>query len=287
MRASIPILTVVLNNSAMAIEIPHLVLSHEKYRTRDIGGRYADMALALGSWAERVERPEEISGAFARARKATESGQAALLEVDHEPGDGVLESRGAPVAHPAMRIVFPDGGGLRAGSSDLEPLRRLGPVDFHDGPPPDKATLIERLRPADAVILDYSEMDAEVLRACDRLRFISFLGIGYASCIDVAEATRRGVVIADTPNWRDHVAEQLVAMILAATGLSAPPYVGLRAGRSEPSRSSGIGCASFWPSSAWPMASRSARRQASAVGDQRLVRPRRAERAQHRLVLVR
>ena len=79
-RADIPILTVVLNNSAMAIEIPHLVLSHEKYRTRDIGGRYADMALAMGGWAERVERPEEVSGAFARARKATESGQAALLE---------------------------------------------------------------------------------------------------------------------------------------------------------------------------------------------------------------
>ena len=79
-RANIPILTVVLNNSAMAIEIPHLVRSHEKYRTRDIGGRYADMALAMGGWAERVERPEEVSGAFARARKATESGQAALLE---------------------------------------------------------------------------------------------------------------------------------------------------------------------------------------------------------------
>jgi acetolactate synthase-1/2/3 large subunit len=38
------------------------------------------MALAMGGWAERVERPEEVSGAFARARKATESGQAALLE---------------------------------------------------------------------------------------------------------------------------------------------------------------------------------------------------------------
>ena len=35
---------------------------------------------AMGGWAERVERPEEISGAFARARKATESGRAALLE---------------------------------------------------------------------------------------------------------------------------------------------------------------------------------------------------------------
>jgi acetolactate synthase-1/2/3 large subunit len=79
-RCDIPILTVVLNNSSMAIEIGHLVVSHDKYRTRDIGGRYADLARAMGGWAERVERPEEISSAFARARKATESGQAALLE---------------------------------------------------------------------------------------------------------------------------------------------------------------------------------------------------------------
>jgi acetolactate synthase I/II/III large subunit len=79
-RCGIPILTVVLNNSAMAIEIPHLVVSHDKYGARDIGGRYADMGRAMGGWSERVERPEDIAGAFARARKATEGGQAALLE---------------------------------------------------------------------------------------------------------------------------------------------------------------------------------------------------------------
>jgi acetolactate synthase-1/2/3 large subunit len=79
-RCGIPILTVVLNNSAMAIEIPHLVVSHDKYGTRDIGGRYADLGRAMGGWSERVERPEDIAAAFARARKATEGGQAALLE---------------------------------------------------------------------------------------------------------------------------------------------------------------------------------------------------------------
>jgi acetolactate synthase-1/2/3 large subunit len=79
-RCGVPILTVVLNNSAMAIEIPHLVVSHDKYGTRDIGGRYADLARAMGGWSERVERPEDIAGAFARARKVTEGGQAALLE---------------------------------------------------------------------------------------------------------------------------------------------------------------------------------------------------------------
>ena len=79
-RCGIPILTVVLNNSSMAIEIPHLVVSHDKYGTRDIGGRYADLGRAMGGWSERVERPEDIADAFARARKATEGGQAALLE---------------------------------------------------------------------------------------------------------------------------------------------------------------------------------------------------------------
>ena len=79
-RCGIPILTVVLNNSAMAIEIPHLVVSHDKYGTRDIGGRYADLGRAMGGWSERVERPEDIAAAFGRARKATEGGQAAVLE---------------------------------------------------------------------------------------------------------------------------------------------------------------------------------------------------------------
>jgi acetolactate synthase I/II/III large subunit len=79
-RCGIPILTVVLNNSAMAIERHALTVSHDRYRTRDIGGDYTAMGRAMGGYAERVERPEEVAAAFQRARKATEEGQAALLE---------------------------------------------------------------------------------------------------------------------------------------------------------------------------------------------------------------
>ena len=100
-----------------------------------------------------------------------------------------------------MRIVFPDGAACMQHPDEIAALRRIGQVDYYDAPPPDKATLIERLRPAEAVVLDYSEMDAEVLAACPELRLISFLGIGYASAIDVAEATRRGVAVAYTPDY--------------------------------------------------------------------------------------
>jgi acetolactate synthase-1/2/3 large subunit len=79
-RCGIPICTIVLNNSTMAIETQHLAYSHEHYRTRDINGNYADMARSMGGYAERVEDPGEIGAAILRARKATENGQAALLE---------------------------------------------------------------------------------------------------------------------------------------------------------------------------------------------------------------
>ena len=79
-RAGLPILTIVLNNSTMAIETSHMARSHELYRTRDLGGEYADMARAMGGWAEKVEDPADVAPAILRAKAATENGQAALLE---------------------------------------------------------------------------------------------------------------------------------------------------------------------------------------------------------------
>lgn len=79
-RCGIPILTVVLNNSSMAIETSHMAVSHDRYRTRDIGGDYLAMGQAMGGYAERIDNPQDIAAAFQRARKATEDGQAALLE---------------------------------------------------------------------------------------------------------------------------------------------------------------------------------------------------------------
>jgi acetolactate synthase-1/2/3 large subunit len=80
-RSGIPIITVVLNNSTMAIETNAMAASHELYHTRDLGGNYADLGRAMGGYAERVEDPAEIIPAFQRARKVTEQdGRAVLLE---------------------------------------------------------------------------------------------------------------------------------------------------------------------------------------------------------------
>ena len=79
-RSNLPILTVVLNNSTMAIETDSMATSHGLFGTRHLGGNYADMALAMGGWAERVTDPGEVAPAIRRAIRATENGEAALLE---------------------------------------------------------------------------------------------------------------------------------------------------------------------------------------------------------------
>src|SRR2546428_7210239 len=56
-RCDIPITTIVLNNSAMAIERHALVVSHDRYRTRDIGGPSATPAAAIGCPAGRIQKP--------------------------------------------------------------------------------------------------------------------------------------------------------------------------------------------------------------------------------------
>lgn len=80
-RNNIPIITVVLNNSTMAIETSHMPVSHERYRARDLGGNYADMGRAMGGYGERVEKPGDIKPAIQRAIRANqEEGRPALLE---------------------------------------------------------------------------------------------------------------------------------------------------------------------------------------------------------------
>ena len=79
-RAGIPILTIVLNNNTMAIEIPHMKLSHDVHNARDLGGNYADLAKTLGGWSERVSDPNDVGNAILRAKRATEEGHACLLE---------------------------------------------------------------------------------------------------------------------------------------------------------------------------------------------------------------
>lgn len=79
-RERLPILSILLNSSAMAIELPIMPIATERYRSTDISGNYAAFARALGSYGERVTIPEEISPAIRRGVEATLRGEPALIE---------------------------------------------------------------------------------------------------------------------------------------------------------------------------------------------------------------
>jgi hypothetical protein len=79
----------------MAIETHAMAYSHEKFRTRDLGGSYANIAKDLGGWSERVDNPAEVGNAILRARKANEGGRAALLEFITSAETAFSHRRGA------------------------------------------------------------------------------------------------------------------------------------------------------------------------------------------------
>ncbi|MBV8838581.1 MAG: thiamine pyrophosphate-requiring protein [Alphaproteobacteria bacterium] len=79
-RERIPILSILLNNFSMAIELKVMPVSTEKYRSTDISGNYAAFAQALGGYGERIEKPADIVPAIKRGIKATQEGKPALLE---------------------------------------------------------------------------------------------------------------------------------------------------------------------------------------------------------------
>ena len=80
-RERIPILSVLSNNFSMAIELPVMPVSTQKYRSTDISGNYAEFANALGGYGERVTEPASIIPAIRRGIAKTEQGVPALIEV--------------------------------------------------------------------------------------------------------------------------------------------------------------------------------------------------------------
>ena len=93
-RENIPILSILFNNFSMAIELPIMPVSTEKYRSTDISGNYADMARAFGGYGERVTDPNEVEAALQRGIEATQNGQATLLEfiTDKELAMSILQT---------------------------------------------------------------------------------------------------------------------------------------------------------------------------------------------------
>jgi acetolactate synthase-1/2/3 large subunit len=79
-RCEIPIMSILFNNHAMAMEFKAMAVSREKYKSTDISGNYADWAKALGGYSARITEPSQVVHALLEGIAATKAGRPALLE---------------------------------------------------------------------------------------------------------------------------------------------------------------------------------------------------------------
>ncbi len=85
-RMGLPTLTVVLNNGGTGGGLMAMANNNAAPPTMaELGGNFSLVAQGLGAYSERVENPDDLPAAFRRAIDATESGQAALVEVVIKP----------------------------------------------------------------------------------------------------------------------------------------------------------------------------------------------------------
>ncbi|MGH2520810.1 MAG: thiamine pyrophosphate-dependent enzyme, partial [Chloroflexota bacterium] len=79
-RERIPILSILMNNSSMAMELPVMKTATQKFRSTDISGNYSELAKALGGYGERITQPDQIVPALKRGVEKTREGRPVLLE---------------------------------------------------------------------------------------------------------------------------------------------------------------------------------------------------------------
>lgn len=114
-----------------------------------------------------------------------------------------------------MRIVVLDGFPIDQGEDRWEPLRALGAVELHART---RAALVaRRIGDADAALTNKVAIDAALLEACPRLRYVGVTATG-VDIVDLAACRARGVAVANVPAYSTESVAQLVfAMLLHLT----------------------------------------------------------------------
>lgn len=116
-----------------------------------------------------------------------------------------------------MKIVCPDGTAeireLLTPESETK-LEALGSFVWFNDRAETSEGYLQRVKDADGVILNW-DMPVEVLKSCNKLQIISFLGADPRKFVDLSLANRMGITVTNTPHYADQeVAAHAMALIL-------------------------------------------------------------------------
>lgn len=127
-----------------------------------------------------------------------------------------------------MKIIVLDGYTLNPGDISWEPLSSQGELVCFDRTEADQVA--KRIGDAEAVFTGKALIGRDVFDACPNIRFIGAMSTGY-NIIDVEEAKRRGVMVANVPAYASEaVAQHTFALLLAITNRVAEHSASVRRG---------------------------------------------------------
>ena len=96
-----------------------------------------------------------------------------------------------------------------------EVLSRIG-ADLRVAPAKTPEAILEVAAGADALLVTYAQITSDMIGQLTRCRIISRFGIGVDN-VDLAEATRKGIVVTKVPDYCiDEVSDHAMALLLAA-----------------------------------------------------------------------
>ena len=114
-----------------------------------------------------------------------------------------------------MKIVFLDCAIVNPGDISWEGLKKLGAFECHERTT--REEIAERLKGAEAVIVDSVEMDRQVMESCPELRYIGVAATGF-NHIDLEAAKELGIAVANVPSYAAAaVAQHALALLLYIT----------------------------------------------------------------------
>ena len=110
------------------------------------------------------------------------------------------------------KIVILDGYAGNPGDLSWEPMKALAPCDIYDFGTAD--TVVERCRDAEIVLTNKVPINAAAIAQLPELKYIGVMATGF-NVADVAEATRRGIIMTNVPAYStDSVAQLTIAHLL-------------------------------------------------------------------------
>ena len=114
------------------------------------------------------------------------------------------------------KIIILDGGVANPGDLSWDDLAALGDLTVYDYTAPED--VIPRIGDASIILTTKTVISANVISACPNLRYIGVLATGY-NVVDIAEAKKRGIIVANVPAYSTPTVAQLTMALLLEIAL--------------------------------------------------------------------